>query len=140
MRQGRLACLRRCLAFAALAAFFAAPAAGDGFLDHVAGPAAGAGPVPHAAPPAIDPRASGDVAFRFGARAEGHDLPLTDVHVAFDDAVTLVRVHAAVSDGPFLVASVPQGRYRVTASHAGRAQVIDLDVAPGEALRVALYW
>lgn len=81
-----------------------------------------------------------DVSFRFAAREEGHELALTDVHVVFDDAATLVRVLSAVSDGPFLVASVPQGRYRVTATHEGRAQVVELHVAPGARARLTFYW
>ena len=80
------------------------------------------------------------VSFQFSEREEGHERLVTDVHLTIDDAATHVRVVAAVSDGPFLLASVPAGCYQVTATHAGRAQVVTLVVERGEPLRVAFYW
>jgi hypothetical protein len=80
------------------------------------------------------------VSFQFAEREEGHERLVTDVHVTMDDAASHARVVAAVSDGPFLLASVPAGCYQVTATHAGRAQVVTLVVERGEPLRVAFYW
>ncbi|HEX4882744.1 MAG TPA: carboxypeptidase-like regulatory domain-containing protein [Casimicrobiaceae bacterium] len=80
------------------------------------------------------------VSFHFATREEGHELLLGGVHVAIDDAATLGRVLSAVADGPFLLASVPEGAYQVTATHEGRAQVAVIVVARGEPLRVAFYW
>jgi hypothetical protein len=80
------------------------------------------------------------VSFHFAAREEGHELLVTDVHVTIDDAATLGRVLSAVSDGPFLQASVPAGAYQVTATHGGRAQVAVIHVGGVEPTRVAFYW
>jgi hypothetical protein len=80
------------------------------------------------------------ISFHFATREEGHELLLGGVHVTIDDAATLGRVLSAVADGPFLLASVPEGAYQVTATHEGRAQVAVIVVARGEPLRVAFYW
>ncbi len=110
-----------------------------------------AGPLPQGdlpAGPVVEPRLAVQlrsveilpVSFQFAERDEGHARLVTDVHVTIDDAATHARVVAAVSDGPFLLASVPVGCYQVTATHAGRAQVVTLVVERGEPLRVAFYW
>lgn len=79
------------------------------------------------------------VSFRFLEEEEGHEIALTDVHVVI---VTPLGhpLFEAVSDGSFLMANVPFGRYDVIASHAGRAQRVALDVARDDALLVAIHW
>jgi hypothetical protein len=110
-----------------------------------------AGPFPLGdlpAGPVVEPRPAVElrsveilpVSFQFAERDEGHERLVTDVHVTMDDAATHARVVAAVSDGPFLLASVPAGCYQVTATHAGRAQGVTLVVERGAPLRVAFYW
>jgi hypothetical protein len=90
-----------------------------------------------AAAPSASERAP--VSFRFLTREEGHEILLTDVHVRIVHPVhgTLLE---AVSNGPFLVAYVPVGRYDVAASHEGRTQHLTLTVARPEPRNLALYW
>jgi len=79
------------------------------------------------------------VSFSFVTREEGHELLLTDVHVVIHCAVG-GKVFEGVSEGPFLVAGVPDGRYEVVASHEGRPQRVAFTVARGEPHRVFLTW
>ena len=71
------------------------------------------------------------VSFVFATREEGHELLLTDVHVVIVCPV-VGKLFEGVSEGPFLIANVPDGRYEVIASHEGRAQRIALTVAHDE--------
>jgi hypothetical protein len=80
-----------------------------------------------------------DVSFRFLAREEGHEILLSEVHVTIVHPVQ-GKVLDAVSDGPFLVARVPPGRYQVAASHEGRTRHVLLNVARSEPRSVAVYW
>jgi hypothetical protein len=80
------------------------------------------------------------VSFHFAKQEEGHEILVTDVHVAIDDAATRGRVLSAVSDGPYLIANVPEGEYQVTATHDGNAQVAVIVVERGGSLRVAFRW
>lgn len=80
------------------------------------------------------------VSFHFALRENGHERLLNDVHVAIDDVATQARVVIAVSDGPFLLAVVPEGAYQVTATHAGRVQNAVIVVERGEPLRVSFTW
>lgn len=80
------------------------------------------------------------VSFHFARHEEGHEILVGDVHVAIDDAATMGRVHSAVSDGPYLIANVPEGEYQVTATHDGRAQVAMIVVERGGPLRIAFRW
>ena len=79
------------------------------------------------------------VSFRFATREEGHDVLLTDVHVVVLCPVS-GRLFEAVSDGPFLTANLPRGRYEVIASHDGRAKHVALDTARGDAAVVVIDW
>lgn len=79
------------------------------------------------------------VSFQFATREEGHDIPLTGVHVAIVCPVAGI-VFQGVSEGPFLIANIANGRYEVIASHAGRSRRVTLDVARGEPRRVEIYW
>lgn len=96
-------------------------------------------------PPRVDrssgegPLARSTVAFTFATHAEGHEILLSDVHVVIRCAVA-GRVFEAVSDGPFLVADVPEGRYEVIASHEGQARRVAFSVARGEPRQVRMAW
>ena len=79
------------------------------------------------------------VSFRFLAREEGHEVMLTDVHVTIADPVRGTLVDT-VSNGPFLVAFVPAGRYEVAASYEGKVRRMSLTIARAEPRNVALYW
>lgn len=80
------------------------------------------------------------VSFHFAVRENGQERLLNNVHIAIDDVATLGRIVSAVSDGPFLLAVVPEGAYHVTATHAGRAQNAVIVVARGEPLRLSFTW
>ena len=79
------------------------------------------------------------VSFQFATREEGHELLLTNVHVVVRCPVA-GKLFEGVSDGPFLVANLPDGRYDVVASHEGQARHVALSVARGEPRHVAIYW
>ena len=79
------------------------------------------------------------MSFQFATREEGHELLLTNVHVVVLCAVS-GKLFEAVSDGPFLLAHLPNGNYEVVASHEGQAQHVALSVVRGEPRRVAIYW
>ena len=79
------------------------------------------------------------VSFVFATREEGHELRLTDVHLVILCPVA-GRLFEAVSEGPFLTANVPAGRYEVIASHDGQARRIPLTVTRGESRQVSIYW
>ena len=96
----------------------------------------------HAAQPAVGTSAGVGVvpvSFVFATREEGHELRLTDVHLVILCPV-VGRVFEAVSEGPFLIANVPAGRYEVIASHEGQARRIPLTVTRGESRQVSIYW
>lgn len=97
---------------------------------------------PHEAQPAVESRAGVGVvpvSFVFATREEGHELRLTDVHLVILCPV-VGRLFEAVSEGPFLTANLPAGRYEVIASHEGRARRIPLTVARGETRQVSIFW
>lgn len=79
------------------------------------------------------------ISFQFTTRSEGHDIALTDVHVTIACAVG-GKLFEAVSEGPFLIANLPEGRYDVVAWHEGRARRVALVVAGAEPRQVALRW
>jgi len=79
------------------------------------------------------------VSFRFVAREEGHEILLTDVHVTIRHSVEGTLVDA-VSNGPYLVAFMPAGRYDVAATHDGKLRTMTLTIPRAEARSVALYW
>lgn len=81
----------------------------------------------------------GHISFEFAAREEGHELRLTDVHLLVLCPIA-GKVFDGVSEGPFLVVALPDGRYEVVASHEGRAQRVALTVSRGQPRRVMLYW
>ena len=79
------------------------------------------------------------VSFQFATREEGHELRLTNVHVVVRCPVS-GKLFEGVSEGPFLVANLPDGNFEVVASHEGRARHVALSVAHGEPRNVAIYW
>ncbi len=79
------------------------------------------------------------VSFVFATREEGHELLLTDVHVVIVCPV-VGKLFEGVSEGPYLIANIPGGRYEVIASYDGRAQRIALTVAHDEPQRISIYW
>jgi hypothetical protein len=103
----------------------------------------GAAPIDDAAPPEtvaiVRPAEAASVSFRFLTREEGHEILLSDVHVTIANAVE-GKVLDAVSNGPYLLASLPAGRYDVAASHEGRMQYASVVVRSAEARSVSLYW
>lgn len=121
-----------CGALVVLAGLAAAPAdepaLGAGQSLASAAPALAAGPVDRS-----------PVSFRFVAREEGHEILLTDVHVTIRHAVEGTLVDA-VSNGPYLVAFIPAGRYEVAATHDGKLRTMTLTIPRAEARSVAFYW
>ncbi|HVE48163.1 MAG TPA: hypothetical protein VNG69_00935 [Casimicrobiaceae bacterium] len=79
------------------------------------------------------------ISFRFLTREEGHEILLSDVHVTIAHPIQ-GKVIDTVSNGPYLVAMVPAGRYEVVASHEGRARRVALTIAPASPQSVSLYW
>jgi hypothetical protein len=64
---------------------------------------------------------------------------LSGVHVDIKDG-TGKSVLSTVSDGPFLLAKMPDGTYSITATDAGRAQMRNVTVAEGKHQRVLFDW
>lgn len=96
--------------------------------------------VPAMRPAAQAPSAdSAAVSFRFLTREEGHEILLSDVHVRISDPLG-TPLFEGVSNGPFLLAFVPAGRYEVSASHDGRVKRMNLIVAHTAPRSVSLYW
>ncbi|MEM5383756.1 carboxypeptidase regulatory-like domain-containing protein [Paraburkholderia phymatum] len=62
------------------------------------------------------------------------DIPvhITDMHGA-----TLLK---ATSHGPFMLASLPDGRYRITVSYEGKTQQRVVDVKPSTHVRTLFLW
>jgi len=89
-------------------------------------------PAPRSAEPAA-------VSFRFLTREEGHEILLSDVHVTIRHPVEGTLVDT-VSNGPYLVAFIPAGRYEVAATHEGRERRMNLTIPRAEPRSVALYW
>jgi hypothetical protein len=79
------------------------------------------------------------VSFRFLTREEGHEILLSNVHVRIAHPVD-GTLFEGVSNGPFLVAYVPVGRYEVAASHEGRTQRVELTVTRAEPSSLSLFW
>jgi hypothetical protein len=79
------------------------------------------------------------VSFRFLTREEGHELLLSDVHLTIRHPVEGTLVDT-VSNGPYLVAFIPAGRYEVAATHEGRERRMNLTIPRAEPRSVALYW
>lgn len=79
------------------------------------------------------------ISFEFATREEGQELRLADVHLVVVCPV-IGKVFEGISDGPFLVATLPDGRYEVVASREGRAHRVALTVSRGEPRSVTLYW
>jgi hypothetical protein len=79
------------------------------------------------------------VSFRFLKREEGHEFLVDEVHVTIVHPVRGTLLDA-VSNGPYLTARVPAGRYEISASHAGRTQRVSVILAGREPRSLAFYW
>jgi hypothetical protein len=64
---------------------------------------------------------------------------LADVHVIITDASDTV-VLDAVAEGPWLLATLPTGRYRVDASFGGRAETRRVVIGPGTLRTIEFRW
>ncbi len=64
---------------------------------------------------------------------------LADIAVTVADQAGNMRLET-VSDGPYLWARMPPGRYRVTVSHAGQAQTRQVNVPAVGAADVSFFW
>ena len=130
--------LRRTLAALVVAVVVAAP---PGVCAN-GGERAGAPDLAREAQPAVEPGPAAGfvpVSFVFATREEGHELRLTNVHLVIHCPV-VGRLFEAVSEGPFLVANVPAGRYEIVASHDGHARRMPLTVTRGEPREVSIFW
>ena len=80
------------------------------------------------------------LALEFIRRAADHD----DAHVADVDVVVIddhgVEVLAVRTDGPYLLAKLPDGDYTVRATYFGHTLERDVRVAAAASARVALVW
>ncbi|WP_176054381.1 carboxypeptidase-like regulatory domain-containing protein [Paraburkholderia caribensis] len=73
-----------------------------------------------------------------GATRHGNEyLADVPVHIADMNGKTLLN---ATSDGPFMLASLPDGRYTVTASHDGKTQQRIVDVKSSGHVRAMFVW
>jgi hypothetical protein len=73
-----------------------------------------------------------------GATRHGNEyLADVPVHIADMNGKTLLN---ATSDGPFMLASLPDGRYTVTASHDGKTQQRVVDVKSSGHVRAMFVW
>ena len=89
---------------------------------------------------AIEHAASGyplELEFVKGAKAPREYL--SGVHVDIKGAAG-ESVLSTVSDGPFLLARLPDGKYSVHATNAGRTETRDVMIADGKHQRVLFDW
>ena len=78
------------------------------------------------------------LALEFIQKAAPRDQYLGAVDVTIEDASG--EVLHATSDGPFLFARVPAGKYIVRADDEGRVQTRHVNVRPGKHERVVFEW
>jgi hypothetical protein len=79
------------------------------------------------------------LALEFIAKDDPDNWFLADVRVTIKDG----RGHAALdtySDGPFLLAKLPDGRYTVTAAYDGKSQTRHIIVPARKAERFFFIW
>jgi len=75
----------------------------------------------------------------FAQKASPNDVYLAGVKVIVRDRAGKV-VLDAVSEGPYLLATMPPGQYRVEATHEGVAKNQTVDIASGKHRRVVMVW
>ena len=86
----------------------------------------------------IAARAQYPLALEFLQKATPRDQYMGAVDVTIEDASG--EVLHATSDGPFLFARVPAGKYVVRADDDGRVQTRHVTVAPGKHQHVVFEW
>lgn len=75
----------------------------------------------------------------FALRAKARDEFLSDIKVTIKDSAGRTRLET-VSAGPFLLAKLPQGRYRVSAERHGVSKTDEVDINPGKHARIVFEW
>jgi hypothetical protein len=75
----------------------------------------------------------------FLRRAKPKDEYLSDVKVRIKDADGKMVLNVT-SDGPFLLAKMPAGKYTVSAEHKGRIENREVQIAAKEHRRVVFEW
>jgi Zn-dependent alcohol dehydrogenase len=83
-------------------------------------------------------RAQYPLALEFVRKAKPRDEYLGDVDVTIEDSSG--EVLHATSDGPFLFARLPEGKYIVRAEDDGRVKMRHVRVAPGKHEQVVFEW
>jgi len=75
----------------------------------------------------------------FGLAATPRAEYLSNVEVSIADTAEreILRIR---SDGPFLLAQLPPGTYRVSASHEGRVKSQTVQIVPGQSRYISLIW
>ncbi|HEY7944417.1 MAG: carboxypeptidase regulatory-like domain-containing protein [Burkholderiales bacterium] len=68
-----------------------------------------------------------------------HGLYLADVQVQISDAAGKQMLNSR-ADGPFLLARLPDGRYTVSAEHAGRTETRSVQVAQNKHRMIVFNW
>lgn len=68
-----------------------------------------------------------------------HAMYLADVQVTIKNAAGRV-VLATRSDGPYLLASLPDGHYTISAKHAGRSEIRQVRVEQGKHQTMVFDW
>jgi len=87
-------------------------------------------------------RAAGRYALEleFSQTARPRNVYLADVKVAIRSASSGKTMLDTVSDGPYLVANLPPGKYNVTVEQNGATQQRSVDVKAGQHQRLAFVW
>ena len=75
----------------------------------------------------------------FAGKAAGGNEYLSDISVQVSD-MHGHSVLTTTAKGPFLLASLPHGRYSVTATYNGKAEHRDVDIAPWAHVRELFLW
>ena len=83
-------------------------------------------------------RAQYPLALEFVRKAKPRDEYLGKVDVAIEDSSG--EVLHATSDGPFLFARVPAGKYIVRAEDDGRVKMRHVNIAPGKHKQLVFEW
>ena len=79
------------------------------------------------------------LAVTMSASEEGHDVFLASVPVTVSDrgGTTLLDI---VSDGPYLLADLPPGRYIIRARYRDQDKTATVNIVPGQTARVSFAW
>jgi hypothetical protein len=75
----------------------------------------------------------------FVVHAQPRDVYTSDVQVQIADAKGNTILDT-VSEGPFMLAQLPGGRYVISVTDKGKTVVRDVDITPGQHRRVVFAW